>query len=97
MTATFAPDGASLLCSVFGDGGVWNSDSFNHISLYQIRLDDESFEASLIYSEDSPKQLTFSPIKWLEDNVIWFTGGIYRHFTEPTYAVIPAAFAPFVE
>jgi len=46
--ATFAPDGNSLLFSVFGSGGPWVWESFNTSTLYQVRLDDSSFDAVII-------------------------------------------------
>jgi len=68
--ADFAPDGKSLICSVFGDGGIWIMNSFNEFALYQIRLDDGSFDAVRILETD-----TFgappSMFSWLENNSLW--------------------------
>ena len=89
--ATFAPDGKSLICAVFGDGGRWKLDSFNETTLYQIRLDDESFEAVRIFETD----VLETPIKlsWLGNNSLLFPTD-----SPPTYPVqimIPAAFEEF--
>ena len=68
--ADFTPDGNSLLCSVFGDGGVWTMDSFDKFALYQIRLGDGSFDAVRMCETDisAAPPSTFS---LLESNILW--------------------------
>ena len=67
--ATFSPDGKTLLCAVFGSGGEWTMDSFNEVTLYQIRLDDGSFDTMRIFRTDldfhTPDQLL-----WLGNNTL---------------------------
>ena len=93
--ATFAPDGKSLLCAVFGDGGIWYMADYNRTTLYQVRLDDGSFDAVRIFKTEVlsfPGRLT-----WLKNNSLLIDSEWYG--PPPTYAVqitTPAAFERFV-
>ena len=93
--ATFAPDGKSLLCAVFGDGGVWTTDSEKETTLYQIRVDDGSFDAMRIFKTDL---MYYTPDKlvWLGDNTLLirpFGGGPPPFY--PVQLVKPAVFELF--
>jgi len=97
--ATFAPDGKSLLCMVLGDGDVWTSDSFfNVMTLYQIRLDDGSFDAVRVYKKEL-QDLSFpEKLTWLENNSLLISAWDGRiPPLNPVYIVIPAAFERFLD
>ena len=91
--ATFAPDGKSFLAAAFGSGGLWVMDSFHETTLYQVRLDDGSFDAMRIARIDS-----FTPdrLLWLENNTLLVEelgGGRPPMF--PVQLVKPSAFEQF--
>lgn len=91
--ATFAPDGKSLLCAVFGDGGPWSIGSFSKTALYQINLAEESFDTVRICGtevETVPDKIT-----WLGDHTVLlrFSGGLPP--LNPVDIVKPAAFESF--
>ena len=91
--ATFAPDGKSLLCAVFGDGGKWTMECFSKTALYQIRLDDGSFKAVKIFKTDvltTPNRLT-----WLENNAVLIRTWEGIPPGNPVQIMMPAAFKRF--
>ncbi|MCL2366895.1 MAG: hypothetical protein FWC75_07625 [Oscillospiraceae bacterium] len=94
--ATFAPDGSSILVSVLGDGGVWMPDTFfDEVTLFQIRIDDESFDAMRIFKtelEDSPPEM----VLWFGNNLIAMRSWGGRLPNMPVQLVIPAAFEAFL-
>jgi hypothetical protein len=91
--ATFAPDGKSLLCAIIGDGGEWTTGSYDKTALYQIRLDDGSFQAVRILKTDVLE--TPTKLSWLENNSLLIRGdGIPPDY--PVQIIIPAAFERFV-
>ncbi|MCL2409108.1 MAG: zinc ribbon domain-containing protein [Oscillospiraceae bacterium] len=93
--ATFAPDGKSLLCAVFGDDGAWTIDGMNETTLFQIRLDDGSFDAVRIFRTDSDMMPTM--ISWQEDNSLWIRSTwLSNPLFSRTILAIPAAFERFV-
>ena len=91
--ATFAPDGKSLLCAVFGESGIWTMDSFAETTLYQVRIDDFSFDSVRIFKTDVPATPTY--VSWLKDNsvLIHSWDGPPPHY--PVLLVKPAAFERF--
>lgn len=93
--ATFAPDGKSMLVATFGSGGQWNEGDFDRTTLYQIRLDDGSFDSVQIFRTDL-EYGTPGGLLWLENHTI-----LLRPFGEglppfyPVQIVKPSAFERF--
>lgn len=94
--ACFAPDGQSLLCAVFGDGGPWTLADFTRTTFYQINLADGSFTpVRVLETELSSSLWLWSGFDWLSDNTLCIPTGM-----PPTYAVQllrPAAFLQYPE
>ena len=86
--ATFTPDGNSLLCAVYGDGGYWAEYSKDDSALYQIRLDDGSFDAVRIYSGE----IGFTPerLSWYGNKIIKLSAISERPFNN-VHLLIPSA------
>ena len=93
LTADFAPDGGSLLCAVFGDGGVWTMASLERTTLYQVRLDDGSFDAVRVF--DIETGILIDHVSWLERAVIHMSADAPRVFNH-MMLVLPAAFTRFI-
>jgi hypothetical protein len=93
--ATFAPDGKSLLCAVFGDGGIWYMADYEISTLYQIRLDDGSFDAMRIFKTYVPAVPDM--LSWLENNSLLIRSfeGIRPRYT--VQIVMPAAFERYAD
>jgi len=91
--ATFAPDGKSLLCTVFGDGDVWTLASHEETSIWQISLGDDSFEARRIFRTEFDFSLA-ARISWLGDHSVWMRPGAWMipPSFSPHLLVVPAAF-----
>jgi len=91
--ATFAPDGRSLLCAVLGDGGDWRMFSFfDETTLYQIRLDDGSFDAIRVFQTDLPTSQLPEIITWLESDSILIRSMSGIPPLNPVQIAKPAAF-----
>ena len=92
--ATFAPDGRSLLCTVFGDGDVWTLASFEETSVWQVNLEDDSFEARRISRTEFELSLAITEISWLANHLLWVRPGAWISLPafSPHLLVIPAAF-----
>lgn len=91
--ATFAPDGKSLLCAVFGEGGPWTTEDFQETTLYQIRLEDESFDAVRILKtkvDTLPGRVT-----WLGNHTLLLRPAWSLPPLNPVTMVKPAAFQRF--
>ena len=88
--ATFAPDGNSLLCAVYGDGGYWAEYSKDDSALYQIRLDDGSFDTVRIYSGE----IGFTPehLSWYGNKIIKMSSISERPFNN-VRLLIPSVFS----
>ena len=91
--AAFAPDSGSMLCAVFGDGGIWTADSFSQTSLYQIRIDDSSFDAMRVYTTETD---------FIPESLSWL-GTVFVHMYADSPRVlnfmkllIPAAFTRYM-
>lgn len=69
--AAFAPDGQSILCAVFGDGGQWTTDSMKETTLYQIRIDGESFDAVRVFKTTLSGTAFPTSISWLDSGAVW--------------------------
>ena len=97
--ATFSPDGKTLICAVFGSGDAWTMDSFNETTLYQVRLDDGSFDAVRIFRTDllEGHYMIVPLISWLDNDTLWIHNAWFwnRRFYE-TMLFTPAAFERFV-
>ena len=90
--ATFSPDGKSLLCAVLGDGGVWLTGSFyGEATLYQVRIDDESFDAIKIFWTALYDPLPES-LSWLGNNSVLIRSFGGMPPINPVRLAIPAAF-----
>jgi len=95
--ATFAPDGKSLIFAAFGSGGLWSPSRINETTLYQVRLDDGSFDAIRIFATELGDGPAFS-ISWLENNALWIGSTWYgnpRFSDTLPNVVIPASFEVF--
>ena len=72
--ATFAPDGKSLLCAVLGDGGIWLADDFfKQMTLYQVRLDDGSFDALRVLRTAFSTNIAEINLAWLSGHDVLLT------------------------
>ena len=92
LTADFAPDGGSLLCAVFGDGGAWTTDSLTRTTLYQIRLDDGSFDAVRVF--DTETGFMTGNISWLGTAFVHMSADSPRVFNYMRL-LLPSAFTRF--
>ena len=94
--ATFAPDGKSLLCTVFGDSDMWTIASFEETSLWQVSLADDSFEAIRVFRtevDEYSSSMAITAISWLDNNVLWIRPTwMERPFLTTHRLIIPAAF-----
>ena len=69
--ACFAPDGQSLLCAVFGDGGPWTAADFDRTTFWQVGLADGSFPARRVFEAELAANHWFPKgFRWLEGNVL---------------------------
>ena len=94
--ATLAPDGKSLLCAVLGDGGVWRMHKFfTEVSVYQIRLDDESFDAVKVFETKLDNYILPDLLSWLGNNSLLLRSSLGPTPTYPVQIVKPAAFGAF--
>ena len=89
--ACFAPDGKSLLCAVFGDGGPSTMADYNRVTFYQVDLTDGNYTSVRVYeTELASGHWFYSGFSWLSQNILCIPTG-----TPPLYAVQlmkPAAF-----
>ena len=92
--ACFAPDGQSLLCAVFGDGGPWKTEDMTRTTFYQIRLTDGSFSAVKVFEAELAAENYFPKgIRWLGNNVLCIpTMQPPRDLVE---MLLPAAFSQY--
>ena len=99
ISATFAPDGGSLLCLVLGDDSLWLSDSFfSKASLFQIRIDDGSFDARrMLKTTLTVPSVEYLKLSWLKDNSILIHSWMGIMPNESMQIVIPAAFGEFID
>ena len=92
--ACFAPDGQSLLCAVFGDGGSWTMEDFFRTTFYQISLTDGKFNAVRVFETELESGCWFPQgIRWLKGNVLCIPTGVPP--TMPVQMVKPAAFGEY--
>ena len=91
--AALAPDGGSLLCAVFGDGGEWTLDSLDRTTLYQIRIDDGSFEAMRVYTTG----IEFIPeyLSWIGNAYVLMRADAPRVFNY-IKLLVPTAFTRYL-
>ena len=74
--ACFAPDGQSLLCTVFGDGLPWTIAEQTRTTFYQIDLSDVSFKATRIFETELASSLWFPDgIRWMASNTLCIPTG----------------------
>ena len=66
--ACFAPDGQSLLCTVFGDGQPWTIAEQTRTTFYQVDLRDVWFNATRVFETELASSL------WFPDGIRWMTG-----------------------
>ena len=103
VAATFAPDSGSIVAAVLGDGGLWNESFFDILTFYQIRLDENSFEARKIYRTDLAEYdilwMVGSTVSmaWLDNHSLWLTAPSFTIAIREHLLVIPAAFERFVD
>ena len=91
--ATFAPDGKSLLCAVLGDGGPWLTDRFfKEATIYQIRLDDGSFDAVRIFKTDLIIPPDSMQLIWLKNDSLLMQSWYGIPPINQVQIVTPAAF-----
>ena len=102
LTATFAPDGRSIVAGVFGDGGPWTVEHFDMLTFYQIRIDDGSFDAVKIFEADRRVHDDFElnisrglSMSWLGNNALWLSQPMGGH--NINFIAIPSAFERFVD
>ena len=75
--ACFAPDGKSLLCAVFGDGGPWTIADYTRASFYRIDLTDSAFNAEKVFETELESSVWFDDgIRLLDDNVLLIPTGV---------------------
>ena len=74
--ACFAPDGKSLLCTVFGDGQPWTIAEQTRTTFYQIDLTDVWFKATRVFEMELASSLWFPEgIRWMADNTLCIPTG----------------------
>jgi len=95
--ATFSPDGRTLICAAFGSGGVWTLDSYSETTLYQVRLDDDSFDVVRFFSMEHEFIQPVEWISWLGNNALWLRGMRSNVPFSTDKLVIPAAFEVLAE
>ena len=74
--ACFAPDGQSLLCAVFGDGGPWCIADNTRATFYQIDLADGRFPARRVFEAELYSSLLFPEgLRWSAAHDLWIPTG----------------------
>ncbi len=72
--ACFAPDGQSLLCAVFGDGGAWSLADYTRTTFYQIDLG--SLQAIRVFETELSSSVWFPEgMRWLPDDTLCIPTG----------------------
>lgn len=75
--ACFSPDGKSLLCAVFGDGGPWTISDFTRTTFYQIDLSSADFTAKRLFETELSSSMWFpSGFRWLDGNILCIPVGM---------------------
>jgi len=99
ISATFAPDGNSLLCAVLVDDSLWLTDSFfNKVTLYQIRIDDGSFDVRRILTTAISDSLAECLIlSWLNNNSVLMYSWRGIQPNRPVRNVMPSVFSVFID
>jgi len=94
--ATFAPDGKSLLCIVFGDSDMWTLASFAETSVWQVCLADNPLEAIRVFRRDISEyssSILLTRISWLDNDLLWIRPTWMEFpFRTSHLLTIPAAF-----
>lgn len=69
--ACFSPDGQSLLCALFGDGGPWRMEDDTRATFCRIDLADGSFTPVRVFDTELQSSLYFPRgFSWLDSNVL---------------------------
>lgn len=92
--ACFAPDGQSLLCAVFGDGGPWKTSDCTRATFYQISLADGNFTAVRVFETELESSLWFPKgIRWQANNVLCIPTDVAPLY--PVQMMRPAVFRQY--
>ena len=74
--ACFAPDGKTLLCTVFGDGAPWSIAEETRTTFYQIGLSDGRYIANRVFETELASSLWFPEgIRWIADGILCIPTG----------------------
>ena len=69
--ACFSPDGQSLLCALFGDGGPWRMEDYTRTTFCRINLTDGHFTPERVFEAELASSMWFpGGIRWLASNVL---------------------------
>lgn len=94
--AAFSPDGQSLLCALFGDGGPWQLSDFTRTTFCQISLTDGRFTPIRVFETELESSVWFPKgFRWLDNNVLCIPTGS-APFT-PVQLIRPAVFLQYPE
>ena len=94
--ACFMPDGQSLLCAVFGDGGPWTTADYTRTTFYQVNLADGDFTAIRVFETELASSVWFrGGISLLDHNVLCISTGQPPEY--PVQMMLPATFLQYAD